>query len=186
MTPLSSIAKIVALILLPLLTLGGALASLAALTPSATPVPSPIVITLGQSRAADQALNSSPPDLEAAILASQLALSQAPYDSSSRLRLAYIDSLDGRLSSEGVAHLERSYVLLPLDQYVSVWRVGFALNHWGDLNPNLRKKVEVEAFAVVGTRRRGEMLATLEAVTSPTGIVPAIFWRERLKRPASS
>ncbi len=182
MISLNTTVKLAGLILLPLLTLGGALAGLAALTPATTPVPSPIAITLGQSRAADLALNSSPPDLEAAILASQLALSQTPYDSSSRLRLAYIDSLDGKLSAEGVAHLERSYALLPLDQYVSIWRVGFALNHWGDLNPDLRRKVEIETFAVLGTRRSGQMLATLESVTSPTGIVPAIFWRQRFKR----
>lgn len=184
MTSLNSSAKLAALILLPLLTLGGALAGLAALTPASTPVPSPMVVTLGQSRAADLALRASPPDLEAAILASQLALSQAPYDTSSRLRLAYIDSLDGKLSPAGVAHLERSYELLPLDQYVAVWRVGFALNHWGDLTPDLRKKVEAETFAVLATRRRGQMLATLDAVTSPIGIVPAIFWRQRLKSSA--
>ncbi len=182
MTSLAALARMAGLVLLPVLTLGGALAALAALSPATSPAPSPLIITLGQSRAADLALKATPPDHAAATGASQLALSQAPYDTSSRLRLAYIDSLDGHLSPEGVAHLERSYELLPLDQYVSVWRVGFALNHWGELNPDLRRKVETETFAVLGTSRRGRMLATLESVTSPTGIVPAIFWRQRLKR----
>ncbi|MDP1875910.1 hypothetical protein [Phenylobacterium sp.] len=174
---------LIGMTLLPLATLGLVAAALAALSPQSSPLASPLILTLGQSRAADAALAAVSPDLEAAALASLRAIDHTPYDSSSRLRLAYIDSLDGGLSPQGLEHLETSYALLPLDQYVATWRVGFALEHWGDLTPELRKKVEAEAFAFLGTSRRREMLATLEAVDSPTGIVPAIFWRERLKRP---
>ena len=174
--------KIAGLVLLPLATLGLVAAALAALSPQSSPVASPMVLTLGQSHAANAALVATPPDLAAATEASQRALSQAPYDSSSRLRLAYLDSLDGELSAEGLSHLALSYELLPLDQYVSTWRVGFALEYWGALTPELRKQVEAEAMTFLKTSRRREMVATLEAVTSPTGAVPAVFWRERLKR----
>lgn len=176
------ILKITTLVLLPLATLGLALAALAALTPTTSPIPSPLVLTQGQSQAANHALGASPPNIYAAVEASRRGLAQSPYDSSSRLRLAYLDSLDGGLSADGIAHLERSYELLPLDQYVSTWRVGFALQHWADLPPDLRKKVENEAFVFLRTSRRREMVATLEAVTSPAGVVPAVFWRQRLKR----
>jgi hypothetical protein len=140
------------------------------------------VLTLGQSHAANAALSATPADLGAAVEASHRGLTQSPYDSSSRLRLAYLDSLDGDLSDEGLSHLELSYELLPLDQYVSTWRVGFALEHWGALSPDLRKKVQGEALTFLKTSRRREMVATLEAVTSPAGAVPAVFWREQLKR----
>jgi len=179
----TSVFKILALTLLPIVSLGFAAAGLAALTPSSSPVPSPLILTLGQSHAANVALAATPPDLTAATQASHRALAEAPYDSSSRLRLAYLDSLDGTLSPEGVAHLGLSYELLPLDQYVSTWRVGFALEHWSVLTPELRKRVETEALIFLQTSRRREMVTTLEAVTSPAGAVPAVFWRERLKRP---
>jgi hypothetical protein len=179
----TSAFKIFGLTLLPLATLGFAAAALAALTPHSSPVPSPLVLTLGQSHAANAALAATPPDLTAATQASHRALAEAPYDSSSRLRLAYLDSLDGELSDEGLSHLELSYELLPLDQYVSTWRVGFALEYWNVLTPELRKRVETEALTFLQTSRRREMVATLEAITSPAGAVPAVFWRERLKRP---
>ena len=178
----TSAFKIIGLTLLPLATLGSTAAGLAALAPQSSPDPSPLILTLGQSHAANAALAATPPDLTAAAQASHRALAEAPYDSSSRLRLAYLDSLDGELSAEGLAHLELSYELLPLDQYVSTWRVGFALEYWGALTPELRKQVETEATTFLKTSRRREMVATLEAVTSPTGAVPAVFWRERLKR----
>lgn len=177
----ASTLKIGGLALLAVVTLGFVAAALAALTPSSSPAPSPLVLTLGQSHAANAALSATPTNLEAAAQASHLALGQAPYDSSSRLRLAYIDSLDGELSAEGLEHLRLSYELLPLDQYVSTWRVGFALEYWGELSPDLRKKVETEAFTFLKTSRRREMVTTLEAVTSPTGAVPAVFWLQRLK-----
>lgn len=182
MKPPAVALKITGLVLLPLTTLGLVAAALAALSPQSSPLSSPLVLTLGQSHAANAALVATPPDQAAAAAASQRALSQAPYDSSSRLRLAYLDSLDGELSAEGLGHLALSYELLPLDQYVSTWRVGFALEYWGDLTPELRKQVETEATTFLKTSRRREMVATLEAVTSPAGVVPAVFWRERLKR----
>lgn len=178
----ASVLKIVGMALLPLGTLGLVAAALSALTPQSSAVTSPMVLTLGQSHAANAALGATPPDLAAAAQASQRALSEAPYDSSSRLRLAYLDSLDGELSADGVAHLKLSYELLPLDQYVSTWRVGFALEYWGTLTPELRRQVETEAMTFLKTSRRREMVSTLEAVSSPTGTVPAVFWRERLKR----
>ncbi|WP_300572670.1 hypothetical protein [Phenylobacterium sp.] len=182
MKGLASTLKIGGLALLPLATLGLVAAALAALTPGSSPVPSPLVLTQGQSHAANEALAARPANLEVAAQASHLALGQAPYDSSSRLRLAYIDSLDGEFSAEGLEHLRLSYELLPLDQYVSTWRVGFALDHWGALTPELRKRVKTEALTFLQTSRRREMVARLEAVTSPIGAVSAVFWRERLKR----
>lgn len=163
-------------------TMAAAAAAYLAVDPDKAPVDSPLVLAIGQSRSAEAALAKSPADLARATEATERALSQAPYDSRARLRLAFIDSLDGDLSPEGLAALEMSYQLLPFDQYVSAWRVRFALNHWGVLTPDLRKKVEAEAFAYSATPRRREMIATLESVSSPIGVVPAAFWAKRMRR----
>lgn len=165
-----------------LATLAATTAAWIAVDPEKAPVSSPLILAIGESRAAESALRSTPPDLAAATLFTERALAQAPYDSRARLRLAHIDSLDGDLSPDGVAALDMSYQLLPFDQYVSAWRVRFALNHWGLLSPELRKKVEAEAFAFAGTTRRREMLSTLASVSSPTGVVPAAFWTKRMQR----
>jgi hypothetical protein len=165
-----------------LLTLGMALAALLALHPVAAPVKSPLTLALGQSRSIDAALAESPPNLSAAAEANRRIVALAPYDSSARLRVAYIDSLDGKLGDEGLAALALSYQLLPFDQYVSTWRIGFALNHWGDLTPEIRRAVEAETFAFAQTGRRRELLTTLAAVNSPIGVVPAAFWAKRIQR----
>jgi hypothetical protein len=165
-----------------ILTLGMALAALLALNPIQAPVQSPLVLALGQSRATEAALAESPPDLKVAAETNSRAVALAPYDSSARLRVAYIDSLDGKLDDEGVAALALSYQLLPFDQYVSTWRIGFALNHWGDLTPDIRRAVEAETFAFAQTGRRRELLAVLAAVNSPIGVVPAAFWTKRIRR----
>lgn len=169
-------------IALALGTVAAAAAAWIAVDPDRAPLGSPLVLAIGESRSAEVALSAATPDLTAATSATERALAQAPYDSRARLRLAHIDSLDGDLSPDGLAALDMSYQLLPFDQYVSAWRVRFALNHWGLLSPELRKKVEAEAFAFAGTARRREMLATLAAVSSPTGVVPAAFWTKRMQR----
>jgi hypothetical protein len=165
-----------------ILTLGLALAALLALDPTGAPLKSPLVLALGQSRATEAALAESPPDLKLAAETNSRAVALAPYDSSARLRVAYIDSLDGTLDDEGVSALALSYQLLPFDQYVATWRIGFALNHWGDLSPDIRRAVEAETFAFAQTGRRRELLTVLATVNSPIGVVPAAFWAKRIQR----
>lgn len=164
------------------ITLGTASAALIAVDPARWPIASPIVLALGESRVTGAALNLQPPDLDVAEAANRRAVALAPYDSSARLRIAHIDSLDGRLDAEGLAALSLSYQLLPFDQYVSTWRIGFALNHWGDLTPEIRRAVEAETFAFAATGRRRELLTTLSAVRSPIGVVPATFWAKRIRK----
>ena len=165
-----------------LLPLAMALAALRALNPLQPPVQSPLVLARGQRRATEASLADSSPDLKAAAESNSRVVALAPYDSSARLRVAYIDSLDGKLDDEGVAALALSYQLLPFDQYVSTWRIGFALHHWGDLTPDIRRAVEAETSAFAQTGRRRELLTVLAAVSSPIGVVPAAFWAKRIQR----
>ncbi|WP_444746113.1 hypothetical protein [Phenylobacterium sp.] len=170
------------LVAFAILSLGMALAALLALDPIGAPIKSPLVLTLGQSRTIDAALAEAPPDLRVAAEANGRIVALAPYDSSARLRIAYIDSLDGQLGDEGLSALALSYQLLPFDQYVSTWRISFALNHWGNLTPDVRRAVEAETFAFAQTGRRRELLTALAAVDSPIGAVPAAFWAKRIQR----
>ena len=159
-----------------------AIAALVAVRPSAMPSTSALILAIGEGRKADLALGATPPDLAVGAQAAARASALAPYDSSARLRLAYIDALDGDLGPEGLKALELSYELLPFDHYVAAWRVRFALDHWGQLTPSLRARVESEAFAFARTSRRTEMISALSSVRSPIGIAPATFWRLRMQR----
>jgi hypothetical protein len=159
-----------------------AIAALIAVTPGVASSTSPLTLATGEGRRADLALGATPPDLAVGAQTAARASMLAPYDSSARLRLAYIDALDGNLGPEGVKALELSYELLPFDHYVAAWRVRFALDHWDQLTPTLRARVESEAFAFAKTTRRSEMIAALSSVRSPVGVVPATFWRLRMQR----
>ena len=156
--------------------------ALVAVTPGAVTMEPPLRLALGEGRRADAALTATPVDLAKGGPAAQRASAMTPYDSSARLRLAYIDALDGDLSPEGVRALELSYELLPFDHYVAAWRVRFALDHWDRLSPAVRSRVESEAFAFARTTRRAEMVTALSEVRSPVGVVPATFWRIRIQR----
>lgn len=175
---------------LALLALAGALATAtaafcAALLASQSPVEAgsaPFSLAVAENAAANQALGAASPDFAAARSATRRALGQSPYDPSAWLRLAYIDAAeDGRLDEDGAGALDRAYELLPFDQYVAVWRVGFALEHWESLKPETRARVKAEALAFAPTSRYREMRTTLLAVTNPVGRLPAALWAQRMR-----
>ncbi|MBA4794618.1 MAG: hypothetical protein H2041_13210 [Phenylobacterium sp.] len=142
----------------------------------------PIRLAVAENTAANRALGLTPPDFAAARSATWRALRQSPYDPSAWLRLAYIDAAeDGRLDKDGAAAFTRSYELLPFDQYVAVWRVGFALENWQSLTPETRARVRAEALAFARTSRYREMRTTLLGVTNPVGRLPGVLWAQRMR-----
>lgn len=142
----------------------------------------PIRLAVAENAAANGALSLTPPDFATARTATWRALSQSPYDPSAWLRLAYIDAAeDGRLDEDGAAALTRSYELLPFDQYVAIWRVGFALENWQSLTPETRARVRAEALAFARTSRYREMRTTLTSVTNPVGRLPGALWAQRMR-----
>ncbi|MDO8408542.1 MAG: hypothetical protein Q7S93_00540 [Phenylobacterium sp.] len=179
MTPLAMI-KTALLALAGLFTLVAAGATYVALV-APTHSGAPFTLAAAENRRATQALGQTPPDTEAATQATERALAQAPYDPSAWLRLAYIDAADGALGPEGLQALERSYQLRPFDHYVAVWRVRFALEHWGDLTPAIRAAVKSETLAFTRTSRYPDMIATLAAVENPIGRLPAAIWRAKMR-----
>lgn len=116
--------------------------------------------------------------LEEASDEAELALALSPYSNSARLRLIYIDTVQrGSLGPDGLAHLERSYDLVPLDYTVAAWRVRFALEHWREIPPDLRRAAESEAMAFgrVGSKD-ADVRSSLASIHSPEGRLTAALW----------
>ncbi|WP_340647151.1 hypothetical protein [Phenylobacterium sp.] len=120
-------------------------------------------------------------DLAKAEQLSGLALREFPYDTSSWIRLAYIDHLrHGDPSPIGLRAFERSYDLVAIDPQFGPWRIHFALERWDKLPNNLKKAVrgEAEALSTEG-RSRAKLQAALAAVKNPDSTVLATLWRQR-------
>jgi hypothetical protein len=114
---------------------------------------------------------------------SRQAIAQNPYDIAAWLRIASADALrHGRLGPEGVAALGRSYDLVGVDPYVATWRVGFALQHWEDLPPEIKAAAREEAMAAGRPwTHREKMLKVLGGVQNPRARITAALWASRLQ-----
>jgi hypothetical protein len=168
----------------------GALAALVALNSGgeARVGPVPLMsLAAGHGRTAERLLAPPAPsevDRRKAQAFSRAALRQFPYDVSSWLRLAYVDALDhGQLTPDGVALLRRSYDLVPVDIYVGVWRVRFALENSHALPRDLRAMVRNEVETLwQNPRRRAELKEMAATIRDPAGRLSAALWLNRLQR----
>lgn len=149
-----------------------------------------VALAAGYDRKADSLVSSdqsTPTDLAKSERLSRLALGQFPYDTSSWLRVAYIDrSRHGELSPAGVAAIARSYDLIAVDPSLAPWRIRFALENWPKIPNDLRNSVRTEAAALsTDGRGRGKLNAALASLKDPTSAVIAALWRQRyVIRPA--
>lgn len=138
----------------------------------------------GYDRKAESLLSPqrpSPSALTEAERLSRLALREFPYDTSSWIRIAYIDHLrHGDLSPAGWAAFARSYDLVAVDPRFGPWRVHFALEHWDKIPNSLKKSVREEARALsTNGRGRAKLKAALAAVKNPDSSVMVTLWRQR-------
>jgi hypothetical protein len=139
----------------------------------------PLQIAAGYDRAADAALGRrDPASLARAAQLSRRAIALNPYDTAAWLRLASVDALQNqRLSPAGVAALKRAYDLVAIDPYVATWRLGFAMQHWGDLPAEVKTAVRTEAFALGGEQdHKSKVLDVLARVRNPQARVTASLW----------
>jgi hypothetical protein len=127
--------------------------------------------------AAQRAYARLPTDAPAAERqAAALRLIQAdPTNPQSWTAVAYADwTKNGRLSSTGVEALDHSYAFSFFDRRNAIWRVGFALENWGDLPPELRQDVITEArVALNDPVLAPELAKRLSAVRDPAGRLAA-------------
>ncbi len=112
---------------------------------------------------------------------SHLALREFPYDTSSWLRIAYIDQLrHGELSPAGVSALARSYDLIAVDPALAPWRIRLVLENWPKIPKDLRNSAREEARALsTDGRGRGKLKTALGAVRNPESAVMVTLWRQR-------
>jgi hypothetical protein len=123
--------------------------------------------------------------LGAAAKEAQAALALSPYNNAARLRLAYIEaaSQEGRLGPAGLVHLTQSYDLVPFDHTVAAWRIGFALEHWEQLTPEVRGAVQAEAHAFSRSGSKDvNVQAVLRTIRNPAGRLAAALWLRELSR----
>ncbi|MBV9993571.1 MAG: hypothetical protein JO127_00030 [Caulobacteraceae bacterium] len=100
-----------------------------------------------------------------------------PADAAGWIAVAYADWLQhGRLGPEGLAALDHSYAVSFFDARQAVWRVGFALENWPTLTPQIRQDVLTEAQTALQDRRLGpQMKARLATVRNPQGRLAALL-----------
>jgi len=169
-----------------LVTAVGAILALASLSAggAVTVGSQPIFETaIGYDRTAERLLELDPPDLDAADRAARQALRLNPYDNGAWLRRTLIEAKRrGVLGPAGLSLLRNSYDLVPFDPVFGRWRVGFALEHWTELDPELRRAVKSEVDVIAGSSSRGRLIQTLRAVQDPSGRLTGALWAAGLLR----
>lgn len=125
--------------------------------------------------------NPSLADLSFAEREAAVAIRLAPYNNAARLRLVYIQGRTKRLDTNAIKWIADSYSLVPLDHTVGAWRVGYALERWDQLPPDLRNAVHREAltFGRVGSRDV-DVRKVLASVRNPEGKLAATLWLREL------
>lgn len=114
--------------------------------------------------------------------AAQRLVQGNPSDPEAWMAVSYVDWLEHgrRLTPAGVAALDRSYSLSFFDRADAVWRVGFALDNWTALTPQLRQQVGDEADAALSDWKLSRPMRTrLQAVRNPAGQLAARIYQWR-------
>ena len=113
--------------------------------------------------------DASPEALTQAAIETRASLREAPANATAWLRLAYIDSVDGDgLGPDGNLALARSWAVAPLGPDDTPWRLMFAFNHWGDLDPSNRQ-LALDELNWALTRGRLSVQNLQAGVTDPAG-----------------
>lgn len=137
-------------------------------------------LSAGYARPAERLLEGQPSRADAlrAAALSREALARFPYDISSWLRLAYADSIvNGRLTADGVGHLQRSYDLAGVDIYAGVWRIGFILENSQSIPRELRQAARKEFQALyLSGKHRAELRQMARGIRNPAGRLSAQLW----------
>lgn len=172
-----------ALGMLAVVTLAGSLAALVALQSGEARVGPARLVALapGYDRRADGIVTRSPITMTEAAIAADLsreALAQWPYDTESRLRLAWLEApLPGPISPSGASALRRSYDLIAVDRDSGKLRIHQALEHWQALDPQLRRMVENETKTLWRIPAFRERLRQVAAATeNGPGRLQLLLW----------
>lgn len=107
-------------------------------------------------------------DIAQARQETMLSLQQSPSNATAWLRLAYLERApDGRLSPASLNALDKSYGVAPFGPDNTRWRLGFILDHWSQVTPDLRQSALDELRLTQKIRAR--TLRGLESEISDSG-----------------
>jgi hypothetical protein len=140
-----------------------------------------VAVAVGYDRAADPAVSKS--DWADAVRLSRAAVRRYPYDISAWMRIAFVQSKAGPMGPEAKAAIQKSYDLVAYDPDLAYWRVGFCLEHWSELTPEIRKAVSSEVHTVgADAGHRGKLIQVMRSVRDPAGRLAGAFWALDLAR----
>lgn len=110
-------------------------------------------------------------------IAARRLIEADPTNPDSWAAISYVEFLKaGAMSPKAIEALDHSYAVSFFDRQGGVWRIGFALEHWRDLPPSLRKDVLTEAqVAAKDPVLAPKLKARLQQVQSPEGRLAAFL-----------
>ena len=129
-----------------------------------------------------QAQRIDPADLNRTLALTTASLEQRPLDGAAWLRLAYLSALaSGELDTRANAAIERSYAVEPLGSEITLWRLGFILDHWSSASPEVRQAALGE-FRAVYPRRSWDFDALARTARDPQGRMVASLISRRMRQ----
>lgn len=165
---------------LALATLGLGVTSVWGLADPAGPAKAMLPLAAAHEARADALLRAGAPD--AAQAEARRAVGQGPTRAVDWLQIAYADAVaHGRLGAAGLDALGKSYVFQPMGPEIIQWRLRFALSHWSELTPALRRQVRDETRALWRTNGRAPVEKALRAAPTPQARAVAALMLLQLK-----
>lgn len=129
-----------------------------------------------------QARSPDPSDVERVSELTQVSLAQRPLDGAALLRVAYLSALtSGELDQTANQAILRSYAVEPLGSEITLWRLGFVLDHWSSASQDVRKAA-LEEFHAVYPRRSWDFDAVARTARDPDGRMVGSLTARRLRR----
>ncbi|MBB5746353.1 hypothetical protein [Brevundimonas variabilis] len=116
----------------------------------------------------------------------QASLARRPLDGAALLRVAYLSALTrGELDQTANQAILRSYAVEPLGSEITLWRLGFVLDHWSSASQDVRKAA-LEEFRAVYPRRSWDFDALARTARDPDGRMVGSLTARRLRRTMES
>ena len=129
-----------------------------------------------------QARTPDPADVERVSELTRVSLAHRPLDGAALLRVAYLSTLaSGELDQTANQAILRSYVVEPLGSEITLWRLGFILDHWSSASPDVRQAALGE-FRAVYPRRSWDFDALARTARDPEGRMVGGLIARQLRR----
>lgn len=124
----------------------------------------------------------APVEMNRIVSLTSVSLQQRPLDGAAWLRLAYLSARTrGQLDPRANAAVARSYAVEPLGSEITLWRLGFVLDHWSSASPEVRDAA-LNEFRAVYPRRSWDFDALARTARDPEGRMVASLISRRMRQ----